>query len=42
VSLEHSERLSSRIVSLPVYPELRDDEVEQVRRSVREASAACV
>jgi dTDP-3-amino-3,4,6-trideoxy-alpha-D-glucose transaminase len=30
VPLAVSERLSSRIVSLPLYPELRDDEVERV------------
>jgi dTDP-4-amino-4,6-dideoxygalactose transaminase len=38
VRLANSERLSTRVVSLPMYPELRDDEVEHVRRSVQEAS----
>jgi dTDP-4-amino-4,6-dideoxygalactose transaminase len=33
VSLEVSERLAGRIVSLPLYPELRDDEVEHVARA---------
>jgi dTDP-4-amino-4,6-dideoxygalactose transaminase len=35
VSLAVSERLSSRILSLPIYPELRDDEVERVAEALQ-------
>jgi dTDP-4-amino-4,6-dideoxygalactose transaminase len=35
VSLAVSERLSERILSLPLYPELRDDEVERVAEALR-------
>ena len=35
VPLEIAERLSSRILSLPIYPELRDDEVERVAAALR-------
>jgi dTDP-4-amino-4,6-dideoxygalactose transaminase len=35
VPLEVSERLSSRILSLPIYPELRNDEVERVAEALR-------
>jgi dTDP-4-amino-4,6-dideoxygalactose transaminase len=38
VSLANAERLSKRVISLPLYPELLDDEVQHVSRSVREAS----
>ena len=35
VRLAVSERLSQRVVSLPIYPELRDDEVERVSSALR-------
>ena len=35
VPLSVSERLCERIVSLPIYPELRDDEVERVAAALR-------
>ena len=35
VPLSVSERLCERILSLPVYPELRDDEVERVAQTLR-------
>jgi dTDP-4-amino-4,6-dideoxygalactose transaminase len=35
VPLVVSERLCSRILSLPIYPELRDDEVERVAEALR-------
>ena len=35
VSLAVSEELCSRVLSLPIYPELRDDEVEQVSAALR-------
>jgi dTDP-4-amino-4,6-dideoxygalactose transaminase len=35
VSLTVSEELCSRVLSLPIYPELRDDEVEQVSAALR-------
>jgi dTDP-4-amino-4,6-dideoxygalactose transaminase len=28
--LEHTERLANEVLSLPLYPELRDDEIETV------------
>jgi dTDP-4-amino-4,6-dideoxygalactose transaminase len=34
-SLDVSERLCSRVLSLPIYPELRDDEVEHVSAALR-------
>jgi dTDP-4-amino-4,6-dideoxygalactose transaminase len=37
-SLPVSERLASRLVSLPIYPELTDDEVEAVAAALRSAS----
>jgi dTDP-3-amino-3,4,6-trideoxy-alpha-D-glucose transaminase len=40
VALGVAERLASRIVSLPLYPELTDTEVEHVARSLREVLAA--
>jgi dTDP-4-amino-4,6-dideoxygalactose transaminase len=36
VSLSVSERLCERILSLPIYPELRDDEVERVAEALRD------
>jgi dTDP-4-amino-4,6-dideoxygalactose transaminase len=38
VSLANSERLAGRIVSLPLYPELTDDEVAAVAGAAREAA----
>jgi dTDP-4-amino-4,6-dideoxygalactose transaminase len=38
VPLENSERLADRIVSLPLYPELTDDEVAHVATAAREAA----
>jgi dTDP-4-amino-4,6-dideoxygalactose transaminase len=38
VSLEHSERLSEQVVSLPIYPELTDAEVEHVADAARHAA----
>jgi len=35
VSLTNAERLCAEVVSLPIYPELRDDEVELVAGAVR-------
>jgi dTDP-3-amino-3,4,6-trideoxy-alpha-D-glucose transaminase len=35
VPLKVSERLCSRILSLPIYPELRDDEVERVAKALQ-------
>jgi len=35
VPLAVSERLCSHILSLPMYPELRDDEVERVAEALR-------
>lgn len=35
VALPVSERLCERILSVPIYPELRDDEVERVRDALR-------
>ena len=35
VPLSVSERLCERILSLPIYPELRDDEVERVAQALR-------
>jgi dTDP-4-amino-4,6-dideoxygalactose transaminase len=35
VPLEVSERLCSRILSLPIYPELRDDEVERITEALQ-------
>jgi dTDP-4-amino-4,6-dideoxygalactose transaminase len=39
VSLEVSERLAERVVSLPVYPELTDAEVDHVAESLRAVAA---
>ena len=39
-TLQNSERLCSRIVSLPLYPELTDDEVETVAEAARAAALA--
>jgi dTDP-4-amino-4,6-dideoxygalactose transaminase len=39
VPLATSERLSSRILSLPIYPELRDGEVERVATALRDFAA---
>jgi dTDP-3-amino-3,4,6-trideoxy-alpha-D-glucose transaminase len=36
VALSVSERLCERILSLPIYPELRDDEVERVAERLRD------
>jgi dTDP-3-amino-3,4,6-trideoxy-alpha-D-glucose transaminase len=36
VTLSVSERLCERILSLPIYPELRDDEVERVTETLRD------
>jgi dTDP-4-amino-4,6-dideoxygalactose transaminase len=36
VPLSVSERLCERILSLPIYPELRDDEVERVAEALRD------
>jgi dTDP-4-amino-4,6-dideoxygalactose transaminase len=38
--LENSERLCGRVVSLPLYPELTDDEVEVVGQAARVAAVA--
>jgi dTDP-4-amino-4,6-dideoxygalactose transaminase len=38
VRLDNSERLSKRVLSLPMYPELGDDEVRYLQRCVRAAS----
>jgi dTDP-4-amino-4,6-dideoxygalactose transaminase len=35
VTLEVSERLCSMILSLPIYPELRDDEVERIGNALQ-------
>jgi len=35
VSLSVSERLCKRILSLPIYPELRDDEVKRIEEALR-------
>jgi dTDP-4-amino-4,6-dideoxygalactose transaminase len=40
VALTNSEWLSERVVSLPIYPELTDAEVEYVADAAREAAAA--
>jgi dTDP-4-amino-4,6-dideoxygalactose transaminase len=40
VDLAVAERLASRILSLPLYPEMTDSEVEYVSRSLRELLAA--
>ena len=40
VSLTNSERLCERIVSVPLYPELTDQEVETVAAAAREAADA--
>ncbi len=37
--LPHTERLARRIVSLPMFPELTDDQVERVADAVREFAA---
>jgi dTDP-4-amino-4,6-dideoxygalactose transaminase len=39
VSLDVSERLADRVVSLPVYPELTDAEVDHVAESLRAVAA---
>jgi dTDP-4-amino-4,6-dideoxygalactose transaminase len=39
VSLSNAERLSNEVVSLPIYPELTDAEVEHVASAAREAAA---
>jgi dTDP-3-amino-3,4,6-trideoxy-alpha-D-glucose transaminase len=38
--LDRSERAAREVLSLPLYPELTDDEAREVARAVREASAA--
>ena len=38
VRLTNAEALAREVVSLPVYPELTDDEVEYAARAVREAA----
>jgi dTDP-4-amino-4,6-dideoxygalactose transaminase len=40
-TLQNAERLCSRIVSLPLYPELTDDEVDAVAEAAREAALEC-
>ena len=40
VRLSNAELLSEQVVSLPLYPELSDDEVEHVAQAAREASHA--
>jgi dTDP-4-amino-4,6-dideoxygalactose transaminase len=35
VPLTVSERLSELVLSLPIYPELRDDEVERIVAALR-------
>ena len=40
VPLEHSERFCERVLSLPLYPELTDAEVETVAGAAREAALA--
>jgi dTDP-4-amino-4,6-dideoxygalactose transaminase len=40
VSLTNSERLCERIVSLPLYPELTDQEIQTVAAAAREAARA--
>src|SRR4051794_7897136 len=40
VPLSNAERLSERVVSLPIYPELTDAEVEYVAEAAREAAGA--
>jgi dTDP-4-amino-4,6-dideoxygalactose transaminase len=38
--LRRSERLAREVLSLPLYPELTDDEARTVAAAVREASRA--
>jgi dTDP-4-amino-4,6-dideoxygalactose transaminase len=40
VSLSNAERLSNEVISLPIYPELTDGEVEHVAASARAAALA--
>ena len=40
VGLENSERLADRVVSMPLYPELREEEVEHVAGAAREAASS--
>jgi dTDP-4-amino-4,6-dideoxygalactose transaminase len=41
VALRNSERLAGRVVSLPLYPELSDEEVDHVASAARDLIAAC-